>query len=78
MLCKYRDALGKPNEGVHKHVYGIAINDLLATVLVTFLIWYFTRMNPIVLIVLVAVVTVLIHRLFCVNTTINKMIFGEV
>lgn len=78
MLCKYRDILGKPNEGVHKHMYGIAINDLISTLLVTFLIWFVTRMNPVLLVIMMAIATVLVHRLFCVNTTVNKMIFGEV
>ncbi len=80
MFCAYRDALGKPNEGVHKHFLGIAIVDLMATVIVSFLIafllgnwiWGFAILLGLL------VLGILLHRLFCVNTTINKIIFGVI
>ena len=78
MFCQYRDALGKPNQGVHKHYLGIAVFDLVATIILGYLIWKFTGVNPWVLAVVIAIITVLVHRLFCVNTTVNKAIFGEV
>jgi len=78
MLCKYRDSLGKPNQGVHKHVAGIAIVDLLATILIAFGIAKWRKWNFFYVFGIIMVITIIVHRIFCVNTTINKAIFGKV
>lgn len=75
-LCEYKDSLGKPGEGFHKHVFGIAILDVLGTVLICILIWYITKWRAWKIALGVIIFTVLIHRLFCVQTTVNKFIFG--
>lgn len=80
-LCKYRDALGKPGKGIHFHVLGIAIMDLLMTIGVVLLLAWWQKWNwkvTLFAFVVVMVITILVHRLFCVNTTINKMIFGYI
>jgi len=77
-LCKYKDSLGKPNEGFHKHFLGIAIMDVLATILIVLVIHKIFGWNYWLIILCTVVFTILIHRLFCVNTTINKLIFGKV
>jgi hypothetical protein len=32
-LCKYKNALGVPGQGVHFHIFGIAIVDCIMTIL---------------------------------------------
>jgi hypothetical protein len=78
LLCKYRDSLGEPGVGMHKHVLGLAIADIIATILLCLVIWNITKINPIIIGVSVAILTIIVHRLFCVNTTVNKLIFGTV
>lgn len=79
MLCKYRDALGKPNEGFHKtRFFGLAANDLIGTIVITLGISYYTGYSLILVILVMLIFTILIHRVFCVNTTLNKAIFGEI
>ena len=83
MLCKYKNIFGKPNEGVHKHFLGIAWFDLVGTLLICFLIWRFTSLykslyNLIMIVLIALLLGVIFHRIFCVNTTINKFIFGKV
>lgn len=78
MLCQYRDSLGKPGEGFHTHFLGIAILDLLGTILIGYIIWKYTHVNPWYIILGLTLITIFFHRIFCVNTTINKAIFGKV
>lgn len=78
MLCKYRDILGKPNQGFHTHIFGIAIMDVVATILIAVLLWKIFHVNLWLTILALFILAILVHRLFCVNTTINKAIFGTV
>ena len=42
MLCKYKDALGKPNQGIHQYRFlGVAIVDVIMTIIAAFIISYF-------------------------------------
>lgn len=79
MLCKYRDVFGKPHEGVHRWRFlGFASIDLLGTALIAFLISCYFRGRFIVIFLSLMAIAIVAHRLFCVNTTLNKMIFGEI
>lgn len=76
-LCQYANVLGEPKKGVHATripIIDIAFNDFILTfiagVIIGFLfhpLWFFF---PFIL-------GIILHRLFCVNTTINKFLFGE-
>ncbi len=76
-LCKYKNIFGKENDGVHSiRLFDVALVDLILTVVIgVVLSRYF---NPLYVFLLLVVVTILIHRVFCVNTTINKVIFGVI
>ena len=44
MLCKYKDVLGKPKQGLHKYrIFNIAIVDVLLTIAGAYLFYLF---NP--------------------------------
>lgn len=86
-LCKYKDALGVPKQGFHaKRVMGFAANDVYGTIgiaaIITLILWLVYK-KPLLKTFLISVVAlfvlgILLHRLFCVNTTLNMMIFGKV
>lgn len=79
MLCKYSDIFGKPGEGLHKYrICNIAIVDLILTVLLSALISWWSKSSFICVFFVLMFVAIILHRLFCVNTTINKAIFGTV
>jgi hypothetical protein len=82
LLCKYKDAFGKPNEGAHKiRIFNIALVDSGLTILVAIiiaLIFKFSFLQFTVLLFIIILLGIFIHRLFCVNSTINKLIFGNV
>jgi hypothetical protein len=77
-LCNYKNSLGIPEKGFHKHFLGLAIFDLLGTILICALISKWQKWNFYLVLSVTLILTILIHRLFCVNTTINKLIFGSV
>lgn len=79
MSCKYQNILGKPNEGPHKYrIFGLAAVDLGLTVAVVILITLAFHLNFFAVFIFAMLLAVVVHRYFCVNTTINKAIFGVV
>lgn len=71
--------LGKPKEGIHSIRYlNIAIIDVLLTILLAkFIQYYFMKEENIWLILfLTFILGIFLHRLFCVRTTIDKLLFS--
>ena len=74
-LCKYKDVLGIPNKGIHSYrLFGVAIVDVIMTVILAYLISIFTRYNFTKTVIFLFILGIVLHRLFCVDTTINKLI----
>lgn len=79
MLCQYKNIFGKEGEGPHSlRIFNIAIIDLLLTIIVAAIISYFTKYNFIIVLIILLLLGIIMHRIFCVNSTINMMIFGKV
>jgi len=77
MLCQYRDIFGKVGEGVHSYRFaGIAIVDTILTILLAYAIAFFTGCNFWKILIITFIGGILIHRLFCVRTTIDKLLFS--
>lgn len=90
-LCQYKDLLGKPGTGIHSfRIFDIAIVDLLVVLLfgglITWILykkgskkvkhnikWYLLGIS-----VALILLGIIVHRVFCINTTVNTWIFGEV
>ena len=71
--------LGKPKEGVHSIRYlNIAVVDVLLTILLAkFIQYYFMKEYSIWLVLfLTFVLGIFMHRLFCVRTTMDKLLFS--
>ena len=74
-LCKYKDILGKPNQGAHSYrIFNIAMVDLLLTIIVGYLLSFVFKCNPLYTIIGFIISGIIIHRLFCVRTTFDKWI----
>jgi len=75
-LCKYKDALGKPEKGVHSYRFmGLAVFDVISTFVVAFIISYYTKYSFIYISIFLFVLGIILHRLFCVRTTVDKLLF---
>ena len=81
MLCKYKNSLGIPGEGIHKYrVFNIAIVDVIMTIIGAFIIHrlFFPKHNFWVILLTLFVIGIIMHRIFCVRTTVDKLLFPNV
>lgn len=78
-FCVYKNIFGKENEGVHSYRFlNLAIVDVILTIVGAFMLSYFFKLNFFLILILIFLIGIVLHRIFCVNTTINKLIFGYV
>lgn len=78
-LCQYKSIFGNPLEGVHStRIFGVAAVDLILTILAAIMISRYFKTELLKTTLIIFIIGILAHRLFCVNTTINKLIFGTV
>ena len=74
---KYSEIFGRVNEGVHSYrFFNIAIIDVISTIIGALVISIIFKINFGLILIFLFLLGIVLHRLFCVNTTINKMIFG--
>ena len=75
-LCKYKDIFGKPREGAHSYrIFDLAIVDIVATYILAIFISKYTTYQTNQLFIILMISSVFIHKLFCVETTLTKMVF---
>lgn len=75
-LCKYKDILGKPKQGVHSfRIFNIAIADVLLTILAAYILSIFVKISVFYSLILMFILGIISHRIFCVRTTIDKLLF---
>ena len=74
---KYKDIFGKPNMGIHSYRFlNIAIIDLLLTLILSYIISYVFNKPFIFVFLFLFLFGIILHRLFCVKTTIDKLLFN--
>jgi hypothetical protein len=75
-LCKYKNLLGTPNKGIHSYRFlGLAIADVIMTIIAAILISYFFKISFVYTSISLFVLGIILHRLFCVRTTVDKLLF---
>jgi hypothetical protein len=77
MVCSYKNILGEPSTGLHGYrIFNIAIVDVLLTIIMAFIIQLFYLKYKISQILSgLFILGIILHRLFCVRTTIDKLLF---
>ena len=76
IFCKYKNSLGIPGKGVHVHYMGIAYKDVIGTILIAILIAAVCKVSAWKTVIVLFILGILLHRLFCVHTTIDHLLFG--
>ena len=78
MLCQYKDILGKPGQGIHSYrIFNIAYVDVLFTIIGAYIIYlFFPKINYFVILISLFILGIILHKIFCVRTTIDKYLFG--
>lgn len=77
-LCRYKNIFGKPNTGAHSYrLFNIAVVDVIFTTALAFFIQYYItpETNIYEILFLCFVTGIIMHRIFCVRTTIDKLLF---
>jgi hypothetical protein len=70
---------GEERKGFHSlRLFDIAIGDVFLTILLSLFISYVSKLNVILTFIIVFIIGIVVHRIFCVNTKVNVMIFGKV
>ena len=77
-LCKYKHILGVPGQGPHSYrIFNIAIVDVLLTLILAYIISYIYNISFMKTSITLFILGILLHRVFCVRTTIDKLLFNE-
>lgn len=73
---KFKDIFGEPNKGVHSYrLFDVAIVDVILTIVIGFLISYLFNVSFWKTLLILFLLGIILHRLFCVRTTIDKLLF---
>jgi hypothetical protein len=78
MLCQYKNILGVPSKGIHSYrFFNIAVADVILTFLGAYFIklLIFKQCSYWIILFLFFILGIILHKLFCVQTTIDKLIF---
>lgn len=80
-LCPYTRFLkpffGEPtNTGIRKYrILGISIMDVAVVIFICYLISFYFKYNLWITLVIVFLLGIIVHRIFCVRTTVDKLLF---
>lgn len=70
--------LGMPDKGIHSYrLFGVAIVDVISTLIGGWIIAYFMKWNKLYTIGGLFILGIILHKIFCVKTTVNKLLFSN-
>lgn len=76
-LCKYKNILGLPGQGPHSYrIFNIAIVDVLLTLILAYILSYIFKISFVKTSITLFILGIVLHRIFCVRTTIDKLLFN--
>jgi uncharacterized membrane protein len=70
--------LGEVGKGIHSYrLFGVAIADVIMTIIGAYIISYFSGFSYLRTLVCFFILGIILHRIFCVRTTIDKLLFPQ-
>ncbi len=76
-FCKYKNIFGIPKEGVHSiRLFDFAIVDIIATIIGAYVISKYTQYEFYKVLLVLFILGIILHKLFCVDTKLNSIIFN--
>lgn len=74
----YANIIGKPGESIHRYrLFNVAIVDVIVTTIASFIIAKVFKLPFVQVLVIAFLLGIISHRLFCVPSTIDQLIFGK-
>ena len=75
-LCRHKNIFGAPGTGAHAYrLFDIAVVDVVGTIVIGWCLAYFAGWSVWKTLAGAFLLGILFHRLFCVRTTVDKLIF---
>lgn len=75
MSCPFKHVFGKPGEGIHSYrVFDIAIVDTVMTIIGAYFLAKYFKWDVKVTILWAFIIGEILHIIFCVDTTIVKLL----
>ena len=75
-LCAYKNALGIPGQGIHSYrIFNIAVMDVIMTIIGAYIFSLIFRTPFLYTSIGLFILGIVLHRLFCVRTTVDKILF---
>ena len=75
-LCAYKNIFGEPGKGAHSvRFMGVAVVDVVLTIIGAWLVAYWMKWNVGYTIAGMFALGILLHRAFCVRTTVDRALF---
>jgi len=75
-LCDYKDAFGEPGKGIHSYRFmGVSIADVIITIIGALILSFIIKKPFLVVLLVLFILGIILHKLFCVRTTIDKLLF---
>jgi len=76
--CPFKNLFGAPNTGAHSYrIFNLAIVDIISTILVGYIISFYFKVDIKKVLLILFLLGIILHRIFCVRTTIDKILFFE-
>lgn len=76
LFCQYKDVFGAPGTGIHSRRFlNMAVWDIVMTLIGALMFYAVFKTNLLFTIIGFFVFGIIMHRLFCVRTTIDKLLF---
>jgi hypothetical protein len=76
-ICPYKFILGKPTEGVRSYrIFNISTIDVICTIIGGYFISKYLNIDIKEVLIVLFLLGIIVHRIFCVETTIDKLLFG--
>jgi uncharacterized membrane protein len=77
-LCKYKDVLGVPGKGIHSYrIFNIAVADVIMTIIGAYILSIIFKTPFLYTLIALFVLGIILHKIFCVRTTIDKLLFDK-
>jgi hypothetical protein len=78
MFCQYKNIFGVPGEGVHStRIFNIAIVDVIFTIILGLILSKYLSYSIYHILVILFLLGIFFHRIFCVRTTVDKLLFDD-
>ena len=79
MFCEYKNIFGKVNSGLHSYrIFNLAVVDVVFTIIGAFILCLLLpTYNCLNILLILFLIGIVFHRLFCVRTTIDTLLFSQ-